>query len=39
VRLKKGEHKLTAVADAEKTVAESDEGNNGLTVAARCEDD
>jgi hypothetical protein len=39
VRLKKGEHKLEATADAEKTVAESDEGNNARTVTARCNDD
>ncbi|HZO32888.1 MAG TPA: CARDB domain-containing protein [Chloroflexota bacterium] len=39
VRLKKGEHKLEAVADAEKTVAERDEANNTRTVAAQCQDD
>ena len=39
VRLKKGEHKLEASADAGKAVAETDEGNNTRTVAARCKDD
>jgi len=39
VRLRKGEHKLEAIADAEKTVAERDEANNTRTVTAGCKDD
>jgi hypothetical protein len=39
VRLKKGQHTLTATVDAEKAVAESDEGNNALKVTAGCKDD
>ena len=39
VRLEKGERKLAATADASKTVAESDDGNNALSVSARCKDD
>jgi subtilase family serine protease len=36
VELKKGEHKLTALADANREVTETDEGNNTLTVTATC---
>ena len=36
VQLKKGEHKLTVLADANSQVAETDEGNNPLTVTAAC---
>jgi subtilase family serine protease len=39
VRLKKGDRTLTATADAKETIAESNEGNNSLTVTARCTDD
>ena len=39
VRLKKGERKLAATADAGKAVAESNEGNNSHEVVARCDDD
>jgi hypothetical protein len=39
VRLKKGQHTLTATVDSEKAVAESDEGNNALKVTASCKDD
>ena len=39
VRLKKGERTLVATADAKNAVAESDEGNNELTVAAKCKAD
>jgi len=38
VKLKKGDHTLSAVADAENAVAESDEANNALEVGARCRD-
>jgi subtilase family serine protease len=37
--LKKGEHKLIATVDPKSAVAESDEGNNDLEVAARRKDD
>jgi subtilase family serine protease len=30
---------LDAIADTKEAVAESDEGNNTLTVTARCKDD
>jgi subtilase family serine protease len=36
VRLKKGEHSLTAIADTKKATAESKEHNNELKVSARC---
>jgi hypothetical protein len=36
VQLKKGEHALKAVADAERAVAESKEDNNELKANARC---
>jgi hypothetical protein len=39
VRLKKGQHTLSAALDPEKAVAESDEGNNTLKVTASCKDD
>ena len=39
VKLKKGEHTLTATADAKGAIAESDEGNNDRAVTARCKDD
>jgi subtilase family serine protease len=39
VRLRKGERTLTATADAKEQVAESGEGNNALSVTARCKDD
>jgi subtilase family serine protease len=39
VRLKKGPHTLVATADATAAIAESNEGNNALTVTARCSDD
>jgi len=39
VRLKKGERKLAATADAGKAVTEADEANNALTVSAGCKDD
>jgi hypothetical protein len=39
VRLKKGEHTLMAAIAAKKAGAESNEGNNERTVAARCQDD
>jgi subtilase family serine protease len=38
VQLKKGEHELSATADAKETVAESNDGNNTLKVSARCKD-
>jgi subtilase family serine protease len=38
VRLNKGEHTLTAVADAKDAVDESDEENNDRDVTARCKD-
>jgi subtilase family serine protease len=39
VRLKQGQHTLSATVDPEKAVAESDEGNNALKVTASCKDD
>jgi len=39
VRLKKGEHKLTATVDPKNTVAESNADNNDLRVTAACKDD
>ena len=39
VRLKKGEQKLAATADAQKSVAEADEANNALSVSAGCKDE
>jgi hypothetical protein len=36
IELKKGEHKLTALADANREVTETNEDNNVLTVTARC---
>jgi hypothetical protein len=39
IRLKKGERTLTATIDAAKTITESDESNNALTVTAACKDD
>ncbi len=39
LRLGKGEHKLTATADAKKAVAESNEDNNELKVSAQCRDE
>ncbi|HZO32579.1 MAG TPA: CARDB domain-containing protein [Chloroflexota bacterium] len=39
VKLKKGEHKLTASVDAKTTVAESNEENNDRQVTARCQGD
>jgi subtilase family serine protease len=39
VRLKKGERKLTATADAKKAIAESDEDNNELRATVRCQDE
>lgn len=39
VRLKKGAHTLTAVADAKQTVAETDEDDNERKVTAQCKDD
>ncbi len=38
VRLKKGERKLAAIADAKGAVAESKEDDNELKVSARCKD-
>jgi len=38
VRLNKGEHTLTAVADAKNAVDESNEENNDRDVTARCKD-
>jgi len=39
VRLKKGEHALTAIADPAKAIAESNEDNNELKVTAACKGD
>ena len=39
VRLKKGEHQLTAAVDSKKAVSESNEENNELKVTVRCKDD
>ena len=39
VRLTRGDHTLTATADATKAVAESDEGNNDRAVSATCRAD
>ena len=39
VKLKKGEHDLTAIADAKGAIAEADEANNERAVTARCKDD
>jgi hypothetical protein len=39
VQLKKGDHKLTALADVNRQVFETNEDNNALTVTARCGDD
>jgi hypothetical protein len=36
IEIKKGEHKLTALVDANREIAETDEDNNVLTVTARC---
>jgi hypothetical protein len=36
VELKKGEHKLTALADSNRQVTETNEENNALTATARC---
>jgi hypothetical protein len=39
IRLKKGEHTLTALADGKGAVAESKEDNNEKKVTANCKDD
>ncbi len=39
VKLKKGNHKLTATADPRNAVAESREDNNKLDVSVRCKDE
>jgi hypothetical protein len=39
VKLKKGEHTLTAIADAKGAIAEADEANNERAVTARCRDE
>jgi hypothetical protein len=39
VQLKKGEHQITASADAKETVSEADEENNEAKVSPRCKDD
>ena len=39
VRLKKGEHTLTATVAAKSAVAEANEDDNDLKVTARCQDD
>jgi hypothetical protein len=36
ILLKKGKHQLVATADANATVAETDEQNNALTIMVRC---
>ena len=38
IRLKKGEHKLTAAVDANETIVEASEENNERTVSASCKD-
>ena len=38
VQMKKGERTLKTIADAERTIDESDEDNNDRTVSARCTD-
>jgi len=39
VRLRRGERKLTATADAKETIAESNEYNNELKQTVRCQDE
>jgi hypothetical protein len=39
LRLKKGQHKLRAIADPKNAIGEANEDNNKLEVSARCEDD
>jgi subtilase family serine protease len=39
VPLKRGQHRLTAMVDAKKSVAESDENNNELKFTVNCRDD
>ena len=39
MRLKQGQRSLAATADATTGISESNEGNNTLTVTARCEND
>jgi hypothetical protein len=39
VRIGKGQHKITATADAKNTIAESNDANNELQTTVRCRDD
>ena len=39
VKLKKGTHTLSAIADVENAATQSDENNNNTSISVRCKDE